>query len=639
MEKDGYIRLSAAVPEVRVADVSFNAGALCRAIGENDARGASVVVTPELGLTAYTCGDLFGQRILLEGAEEGLRCILDASAGWRCMAAVGLPVRYKGALYNCAAILQGGRLLGVVPKSWLPNYSEYYEKRWFASGLDLKNATINIAGCRDIPFGPKLLFHSGELTVGVELCEDLWVPAPPSTYAALAGANVILNLSATDEVSGKHSYLLDLLRQQSARLRCAYVYASAGFGESSSDLVFGGNGIIAENGVLLAQTGRFGSGGKSVTADADLQLLEHDRIHAGCFYPGDDRDSWRRIPADIPVAPDMEELMRPIRKHPFVPSPGDDKCLEIANIQVEGLRRRLTRLGGCASVIGISGGLDSTLALLVTVMAYDRMGLDRSMIHAITMPGFGTTSRTRSNAEVMAETLGVSLHKIPIGKAAAGHLSDIGHDGITTDVTYENAQARERTQVLMDYANRVGGIVIGTGDLSELALGWCTYNGDHMSMYGVNASVPKTLVRHLVSWYGREFDDAELSRVLADVLDTPVSPELIPSAEGDNIAQRTEDLVGPYELHDFFLYYTVRCGYRPRKVRRLAVQAFRNHYSPGTIDRWLREFVRRFFQQQFKRNCMPDGPKVGSVCLSPRGDWRMPSDAQADLWMNDLETR
>lgn len=642
MDADGYLRIGAAVPSVRVADVSYNVAAICRETGNCVAKGAEVVVTPELCITGYTCGDLFLQQLLLKEAEVGLSRIIEASRKWDALVTVGLPVRHNGALYNCAAVVNAGKLLGLVPKSWLPNYGEFYEKRWFTSGKELHNEAIFFAG-QNTYIGVRQLFCSGELRMAVELCEDLWVPQPPSANAALQGANVILNLSATNEVAGKYAYLTELVRQQSARLRCAYAYASAGFGESSSDLVFGGNGLIAENGRLLATTRRFGSYPKSVIADVDLQLLEHDRTYAGCFADTPE-EHWQENEFELTQRIPLKELLRPIEKHPFVPAPGDDKCLEIADIQVAGLRRRLEQIGNCPSVIGLSGGLDSTLALLVTVMAYDLQHIGRNNIHAITMPGFGTTTRTYTNACKLAQILGVSLTEIPIGEAAAEHLKAIGHDGVTTDVTYENAQARERTQVLMDYANRVGGIVIGTGDLSELALGWCTYNGDHMSMYGVNASVPKTLVRHLVEWYGRVLaakenttPDKDLTAILTDILDTPVSPELIPGTD-DKIAQRTEDLVGPYELHDFFLYNIVRRGFRPRKVLRLAIQAFGNEYPELVIKRWLKEFIRRFFNQQFKRNCLPDGPKVGSVCLSPRGDWRMPSDAQAILWLNDLES-
>lgn len=638
MDIDGYVRVAAAIPEVRVADTTFNAKALCSAIDKCDEQGAEIIVTPELGVTGYSCGDLFLQQTLIDGAEDAIKLILTESIRWNGIIAVGVPVSLNGSLYNCAAIINKGSLLGLIPKSHLPNYGEYYEKRWFTPGINLENQHINYADTKTL-IGPKQLFCKGILTLGVEICEDLWVPSPPSTKAALQGANVIINLSATNEVAGKHAYLVNLISQQSARLHSAYVYSSAGFGESSSDLVFGGNGIIAEDGRILRQTDRFGLKEKYVVADIDLQMLERDRIYSGAFERPNN-EAWNKI---CVAEPDNHHftssaLLRPIAKHPFVPTSDDGKCEEIANIQIEGLRRRLFQLHGCPSVIGLSGGLDSTLALLVTVMAYQRQGWDINRIHAITMPGFGTTHRTRSNAVKMTETLGVTLVEIPIGAAAAVHLHDIGHDGKTTDITYENAQARERTQVLMDYANKINGIVIGTGDLSELALGWCTYNGDHMSMYGVNAGVPKTLVRYLVEWYGRELKNQELADILNDILDTPVSPELIPSADGqDDIAQRTEDLVGPYELHDFFLYHLLRHGFHPRKINRMALQAFKGSYDADTITHWLRIFIHRFFTQQFKRNCMPDGPKVGSVCLSPRGDWRMPSDAQAALWLNELK--
>ncbi len=634
MDRDGFARIAAVVPEVRVADVAFNEKALSEAIRRAADAGAEVIVTPELGLTGYSCGDLFLQQPLLDQAEEALGRLIAASAGWHALVAVGLPVRHHGLLYNCAAVLCRGTLHGLVPKTWLPEYGEYYEKRWFAPGMP-GISEISFAGETYIPLGTRQLFQSGQLVVGVEICEDLWTPIPPSSYAAQAGANLILNLSASNEVAGKHAYLLDLLRQQSARLRCAYAYASAGFGESSSDVVYSGNGIVAENGRILASTERFSLDSRMALADVDIQLLDHDRARAG-HRPVQAQDTFINQTFALggrPIAP--HALLRPIARRPFVPAPGSDRCEEISSIQVCGLARRLRQLGGCTSVIGVSGGLDSTLALLVAVGAYDLLSLGRERIHAVTMPGFATTGRTHSNARILCEKLGVSFAEIPIGQAAADHLRALGHDGVTTDVTYENAQARERTQVLMDYSNKLGGIVIGTGDLSELALGWCTYNGDHMSMYGVNASVPKTLVRHLIRHYADKLP--ELSAVLQDILDTPVSPELVPAKEGDRIAQLTEDLVGPYELHDFFLYNMVRNGYSPRKIRRLALQAFHGIYTPDIIDKWLRVFYRRFFAQQFKRNCLPDGPKVGSVCLSPRGDWRMPADASAYLWLNDLE--
>lgn len=630
MDRDGFVRVAAVVPQVRVADVAFNREALGKEISRAVEQGADVVVTPELGITGYTCGDLFMQYVLVDKAEEAVARLVRDSEQWNALVAVGVPVRFNGFLYNCAALISGGRLLGLVPKRWLPEYGEYYEKRWFVPGSE-ETVEIEYADTR-ILLGARQLFVCGQLKVCVELCEDLWVSIPPSSHAAQAGANLILNLSASNEVAGKHAYLLGLIRQQSARLRCAYVYASAGFGESSSDVIYAGNGIIAENGHILSGVRRFSTESRFVLGDIDIQLLEHDRAQVGHFSVS---SNWHTTEFHLRKKEVFEKLCRPIACQPFVPVPGSDRCEEISNIQVFGLARRLRKLGGCQSVIGVSGGLDSTLALLVAVGAYDVLGLERSRIHAVTMPGFATTGRTRSNAEELCLLLGVSFVEIPIGKAAADHLCALGHDGVTTDVTYENAQARERTQVLMDYANKLGGIVIGTGDLSELALGWCTYNGDHMSMYGVNAGVPKTLVRHLIRYYTEKLP--ALKPVLNDILDTPVSPELIPAKDGDEIVQLTEDLVGPYELHDFFLYNMVRNGFSPHKIRRLALQAFDGMYAPNIIDKWLNVFYRRFFTQQFKRNCLPDGPKVGSVCLSPRGDWRMPSDAFADLWLKDLE--
>ena len=636
MDRDGFARIAAVVPEVRVADVAFNEKALSEAIRRAADAGAEVIVTPELGLTGYSCGDLFLQQPLLDQAEEALGRLIAASAGWHALVAVGLPVRHHGLLYNCAAVLCRGTLHGLVPKTWLPEYGEYYEKRWFAPGMP-GISEISFAGETYIPLGTRQLFQSGQLVVGVEICEDLWTPIPPSSYAAQAGANLILNLSASNEVAGKHGYLLDLLRQQSARLRCAYAYASAGFGESSSDVVYSGNGIVAENGRILASTERFTLDSRMALADVDIQLLDHDRAKAG-HRPVPAQDTFINQTFAIggrPIAP--HALLRPIARRPFVPAPGSDRCEEISSIQVCGLARRLRQLGGCTSVIGVSGGLDSTLALLVAVGAYDLLGLGRKRIHAVTMPGFATTGRTRSNARILCEKLGVSFVEIPIGQAAADHLRALGHDGVTTDVTYENAQARERTQVLMDYSNKLGGIVIGTGDLSELALGWCTYNGDHMSMYGVNGSIPKTLVKHLVKWVAENDIDETSRATLLDIVDTPISPELIPADENGNIRQITEDLVGPYELHDFFLYYFLRCGFRPSKIFFLAARTFKDVYDEETIKKWLQTFCRRFFNQQFKRSCLPDGPKVGSISISPRGDWRMPSDASSEMWLKEVE--
>ncbi len=636
MRTDGYLRIASAIPRVKIADVAYNCDAIIQLSEQAESQGASIVVFPELSLSAYTCADLFHQCKLREDCIDGLKRIANSDVARRITIVVGLPLLYQGALYNCAAVVDNGAISGIVPKSFLPNYGEYYEKRWFTSGASLVGKTLKV-GNEEIPFGVDLLFRKGAATFAIEICEDLWVPIPPSSYAALKGANLILNLSATNEVVGKNAYLLDLIKQQSARLRAAYMYSSAGFGESSTDLVFSGNAVICENGKVLGQSQRFAADSQIVLADVDLQLLDRERSvansFADCSYAND------REYLEIELAmPNYDErltvdvnnhLLRPIKRYPFVPEgeeQRDARCREIINIQSEGLKRRLAHLGNAKAVIGISGGLDSTLALLVTVEAFDRLKLPRTNIYAITMPGFGTTSRTKTNADTLMRQLGVTALEISIAEAARQHLKDIDHSEEIHDATYENAQARERTQILMDYANKVGGIVIGTGDLSELALGWCTYNGDHMSMYGVNGSIPKTLVRHLVKWFVDVATDEDLKLALLDVLDTPVSPELIPADSNDNIVQKTEDLVGPYELHDFFIYNYIRHGYSPNKIYRLALQAFAGEYPDDVIEKWLRTFMRRFYSQQFKRSCMPDGPKVGSVCFSPRGDWRMPSD-------------
>lgn len=640
MDNHGYMRVAAIVPSVVLANPAANLQNIID-MGTK-VTDAAILVFPELSLTGYTCGDLFHQTLLLKEAEKALSVLTDHTRNHNALWVIGLPIEAAGALYNCAAVIGHGEIKGLVPKSFLPNYNEYYERRWF-SPAPATTLTVSICG-RAVPLSSRLLFAHQGATIGVEICEDLWVPAPPSTAAALAGADVIVNLSATNEVAGKHAYLLDLVRQQSARLHCAYIYASAGWGESSTDAVFAGNGLIMENGRLLASTKRFSDEPQIAVADIDLDLLSRERIHAGTFADN------KPLVADYTVVPSVDDdstlssdyLLRPIERLPFVPQETDtDRCAEVANIQIEGLRRRLSQLepyGSAKAVVGISGGLDSTLALLVTVEAFRRQGLPITDIYAITMPGFGTTDRTHSNAWHMMTLLGVTALEIPIGHAATTHLHDLGHDGVSPDLTYENAQARERTQVLMDYANKVNGIVIGTGDLSELALGWCTYNGDHMSMYGVNASVPKTLVRFLVKWFADNTDIPNLGEVLTDVLNTPVSPELVPADQNGNISQKTEDIVGPYELHDFFLYQVLRFGFTPDKIYRLACQAFKAEYTPVVIRHWLRMFFSRFFSQQFKRSCMPDGPKVGSACLSPRADWKMPSDASASLWLKQIET-
>lgn len=642
MDNHGYFRVCAASPTVHLADPEKNidtiAGAM-RAAGDN---GAEVLVLPELAVTGYTCADLYMQHILLESADRALGLLAAASAEIPdTLVAVGAPVKYGTALYNCAVMLQGGHILGVVPKSYLPNYSEFYEKRWFASGSRIRDARVTVGGTV-VPFGPDLLFRKGDALIGIEICEDLWSPLPPSTLQALAGANVILNLSATDEVTGKHDYLLSLIGNQSARLHAAYVYASAGTGESSTDLVYAGNAIICENGVPLRQSKRFAGTELMETADTDLEMLAHDRMASGTFS-----DTAAAVPLpdyriiDCPSAAPASgrKLLRRINPDPFVPAADSDRaarCEEIISIQTAGLTRRLQATGCRHLVVGVSGGLDSTLALLIAARAFSNLGLDAKGIIGVTMPGFGTTARTRTNATDLIGELGATLLEINISKAVRQHFEDIGHDENIHDVTYENSQARERTQILMDLANKYNGMVLGTGDLSELALGWCTYNGDQMSMYGINAGVPKTLVRWLVRQFADTTPDERRRDTLLDIIDTPVSPELIPADAQGRIVQKTEDLVGPYRLHDFFLYHLLRHGFAPSKLYRMALAAFDGIYTPEVILHWLKTFCRRFFRQQFKRSCMPDGPKVGSVSLSPRGDWRMPSDASPDSWLRDL---
>ena len=626
---DGFVRLAAATPTVRLADPQANARELVRIAREVPGHTA-LLVFPELCLTGYTCGDLFLQPTLLRAAERALESLLRDTTPLDTVLLVGLPVATGASVYNCAAVCQRGRLLGLVPKTHMPGYSQYYEVRQFAPAPDGLRE-IAFAG-QTVRFGQGQLFRCAELPefcLGVELCEDLWVCDPPSRKLAQAGATVIANLSASDESVGKADYRKDLVKIQSGRLSCAYVYASAGEGESSTDLVFSAHNLIAENGVVLAESERFQNG--VIYTEADLQRLCADRRR---LTPFTDTSPLPETAFSLPVTP--LRLSRSFPKLPFVPAGERERgqrCEEILTMQSRGLSHRLSHTGSGA-VLGLSGGLDSALALLVTARAYDRLGRDRADIHAVTMPCFGTTGRTLHNAEALAAAVGATLHHIEIANAVSGHLKDIAHDG-AHDAAYENAQARERTQVLMDLANKLGGLVVGTGDLSELALGFATYNGDHMSMYGVNASVPKTLVRHLVR-YEADRCGGELGRVLLDILDTPVSPELLPPQDGE-IAQKTEELVGPYELHDFFLYYLLRFGYPPKKLYRLACDTFADDYPPAEIRRWLTLFLRRFFAQQFKRSCLPDGPRVGSVSLSPRGDWRMPSDAFPDAWLRDLD--
>ena len=631
--KHGFVKVCAATPEIRLADTAANVGQICGLMREAAEAGAAVTVFPELCVTGYSCGDLFWQTPLLQGARDALGQIAEASAHLDGLFFVGLPVAINGKLYNMAAAVSGGRILGLVPKHYLPNYNEFYEMRHFTPGDELTVSEILLCG-QTVPVGNDLQFYCEDmpaLKVGAEICEDLWVPMPPSVRLALKGATVIVNLSASDEVTGKAAYRTDLIRGQSARLVCGYIYASAGEGESTSDVVYSGHRLIAENGTILASSEPFSTG--LTMTELDVERLENDRRRMSTFGAG----SGMRIPFRLKVRD--TELTRWIDPSPFVPddpSVRATRCEEILAIQSQGLKRRMLHTGCKTAVVGISGGLDSTLALLVTARAFDLMGKDRKDIIAVTMPGFGTTDRTYDNAVNLIRCLGAEFREISIRDAVTLHLKDIGHSLDDHDVTYENSQARERTQILMDIANQTNGLVVGTGDLSELALGWATYNGDHMSMYGVNASVPKTLVRHLVRYFADTCGDEALSATLMDVLDTPVSPELLPP-EGGVISQKTEDLVGPYELHDFFLYHMLRFGSAPSKIFRLARIAFDGVYDDATILKWLRVFFKRFFTQQFKRSCLPEGPKVGTVAVSPRGDLRMPSDAFSRLWLDEVD--
>ncbi|MEM1485814.1 NAD(+) synthase [Oscillospiraceae bacterium PP1C4] len=634
--KHGFVKVAAGTPDIRVADCIYNAESTIRIIEQAFQAGARLLVLPELGLTGYTCGDLFLQQTLLDGALEALKAVKSATAKLDMLVVVGLPVARGGKLYNCGAVLYNGSLLGLVPKTHVPNYNEFYEKRHFAAA-PAENTTVHIDG-QEVALGSKLLFECEELpdfVLGVEICEDVWAVCPPSVLHTTAGATVIANLSASDELVGKDSYRRNLVSSQSARLVCGYLYANAGEGESTTDLVFAAHNLIAENGTILAESNRFETG--LTTSELDVHRLAGERRHLTTF-PEPEEHGYQRILFSMPLRDTV--LSRTVSPRPFIPSnpaARESCCEDVLRIQSYGLKKRISHTFAKTAVVGISGGLDSALALLVTVRAIDLLKRPRTDIVAITMPCFGTTARTKDNAELLSERLGVTLHRIDIKAAVDQHFLDIGQSPDSHDVTFENAQARERTQVLMDMANLTGGLVIGTGDLSELALGWATYNGDHMSMYGVNASVPKTLVRHLVAYEAEKASDARLREVLLDILDTPVSPELLPPKEGE-IQQKTEDLVGPYELHDFFLYYAIRWAFPPAKVLRLAEYAFGGSYDRETILHWLNTFYRRFFNQQFKRSCLPDGPKIGSVSLSPRGDWRMPSDAVSALWLRQLES-
>ena len=638
--RDGFVKVAAGTPKIRVADCDYNAGQIIALMKEAAAQGVKVLALPELCVTGYTCGDLFLQPTLLDGAERALGRILEETKGLDLLTALGMPVRAGGKLFNCAVVLQSGIIVAIVPKTYLPNYGEFYEMRWFQPCERGWDETL-------IPQGDELAFGNygsigqalirfpemPELKIGVEICEDLWASDTPSRRLAEAGATIILNLSASDEVAGKADYRRQLVTGQSARLVCGYVYADAGDGESSTDLVFSGHNMIAENGTMLAEK-RFDTG--LTISEIDVQRLAYERQRLNTFPVANEAEKlyWDNAELTISDTP----LTRPISPTPFLPtdeSRRGERCEEILTIAALGLKKRLEHTNAPCAVVGLSGGLDSTLAVLITAKAFDLLGRDRKGILAVTMPCFGTTKRTRSNAELLAAELGTDFLEVNIGKAVEQHFADIGQSVEDHSVTFENAQARERTQVLMDLANQRGGLVIGTGDLSELALGWATYNGDHMSMYAVNASIPKTLVRHLTAWEAERLG-GRAGEVLRDILNTPVSPELLPPKDGE-IAQITEDLVGPYELHDFYLYYAIRWGFPPRKVLRLASRAFEGRYDRETLLKWLKNFYRRFFAQQFKRSCLPDGPKVGSVGLSPRGDWRMPSDAVAKLWLDELE--
>ena len=661
----GLFRVATAIPTVKVADVEYNLKQHIQLLREAHSEGVQLLVFPELSLTGYTCADLFHHRPLLDATVQAIMHLAEAARGIDMAVIVGAPLTYCNRLYNCAVLLGDGQVIGIVPKIYLPNYNEFYESRWFAPGTEVKPGSrislgeLGGTSYNNINFGPNYLFDFEGVTVGIEICEDLWVPMPPSSRMALAGANVIVNLSCSDEVLGKHAYLRRMIEAQSGRLVCAYVYASAGFGESSTDLVFAGKGMIAENGSIIAESERFKLEPSLKIADVDIEKLMVLRRTQTTFtqmiqQPDETTfySEFRRImePTQNGYAtigltklttPDFEKkLYRTVVPTPFVPAEGDDmeaRCSEIFNIQVQGLVTRLSHINCRTAVIGISGGLDSTLALLVTVRAFDKLGWDRKRIIGITMPGFGTSGRTYNNSIGLMESLGITSQEISIKDSVNQHFKDLDVDSSVHDVTYENCQARERTQILMDMSNKTGGIVIGTGDLSELALGWCTYNGDHMSMYAVNVSIPKTLVKYLVKWVALSSVDQRSKEILLDIFDTPISPELIPTDEQGNIAQKTEDLVGPYELHDFFLYHSFRFGASPRKIFFLARKAFDGVYDNATILKWLRTFFRRFFQQQFKRSCLPDGPKVGTVSISPRGDWRMPSDACASLWLKECD--
>ena len=638
--KHGFVKVAAAVPAVKVADVMYNVQEIERLITMADVEHVEVVVFPELSVTGYSCQDLFRERLLLDKAEEGLLRLIDFTRKLDVIAVVGMPIEVGSLLLNCAVVIQQGSILAVVPKTYLPNYGEFYEKRWFASARDLNPTTIYLAGSPvEISNEPVIIRTSDGVGLGIEICEDVWAPIPPSNNLTMAGADIIFNLSASDELIGKHQYLRSLIAQQSARTICGYVYSSCGFGESTQDVVYGGNAMIFENGVMLVEGDRFLFQPQLQTAQIDVERLRTERRANSTFKTAQRNGHACRLDAKLPLEQHPFTLERTIDPHPFIPSDKDmaETCEEILNIQTAGLAKRLVHTNCQHVVLGISGGLDSTLALLVCVRTFDKLGYDRKGIVGVTMPGFGTSGRTHDNATSLMQSLGVSQMEISIAKAVKQHFEDIGHDINNHDVTYENSQARERTQILMDLSNKLSALVVGTGDLSELALGWATYNGDHMSMYGLNAGIPKTLIQYLIRYIASLPKSSAERDVLIDIVNTPISPELTPADAQGNIQQKTEDLVGPYELHDFFLYYMLRFGFNPTKIMLMAEKAFGKRYERETIKKWLTTFCRRFFAQQFKRSCLPDGPKVGSISLSPRGDWRMPSDASSALWLHECE--
>lgn len=643
--KLGFITVAAAIPSVRVGDTSYNISETIRMVGVAEKNDVEIVCFPELGVTGYSCQDLFRSRSLLDASESALSQLLEATEKRDIVVIVGMPIEANHALLNCAVVVQGGRIRGIVPKTYLPNYGEFYEKRWFVSSRCVNDRLISLCGQQVLLTGaPQVFTIPGGACFGIEVCEDVWAPQPPSSHLSIAGADLIFNLSASDDLIGKHQYLKSLLAQQSARTISGYVYASCGYGESTQDVVYGGNALIYENGVLLAESQRFSISSGLCLAQLDIERLKVERRANTTFACSQGEAETKYISLD-PIQRDTTPLTRDFNPLPFIPKDVDmaASCEEILSIQTMGLARRIDHTHVKTVVIGISGGLDSTLALLVAVRAFDKLGKNRKGIIGVTMPGFGTTDRTHDNAISLMQSLGVSMREISISASVKQHFADIGQDLSVHDVTYENGQARERTQILMDLANKENGLVVGTGDLSELALGWATYNGDHISMYGVNAGVPKTLIKHLVNYVAMTGVDEKSHATLLDIMDTPISPELIPADDRGNIRQKTEDLVGPYELHDFFLYYYLRFGFRPSKIYMMALAAFDGShpeagcYDSKTIKHWLTVFFRRFFTQQFKRSCLPDGPKVGSVSLSPRGDWRMPTDASAELWLHECD--